>query len=157
MAAPALSLKGRALRWLAQREHSRAELARKLRAALQRSDAPGPGEEGVEPLLDELEAKGFLSDQRAAESLLAAKGSRFGPLRLRQAMQSRGFNAALIDNAVAHSREGELDRARAAWQRKFDTPPADARERARQARFLAARGFSAEAIARVLRGAASAE
>jgi regulatory protein len=49
-------------------------------------------------------------------------------------------------------RDTELQRAALLWQRRFSAPPADDRERARQARFLAGRGFSAEAIRRVLAG-----
>lgn len=154
---PPLSLKARALRWLAQREHTRAELGRKLRSVQQRSESGASSDDGalgadIEPLLDELEAKGFLSDQRAAESLLAGRGSRLGPLRLRQLLQAKGVEPDLLHSTLARSREGELDRARAAWQSKFDAAAADPRERARQARFLAARGFSAEVISRVLRG-----
>jgi regulatory protein len=54
-------------------------------------------------------------------------------------------------------RSSELDRARAVWQGRFGAVPADARERARQMRFLAGRGFSAEVIRSVVAGPSDAD
>lgn len=173
------ALKGRALRWLAQRDHSRAELARKLlsharalarlaeaaQAAANTADTADTADsagslfpdrvlrERIEAVLDGLAAAGLLNEARMAQSLAAAKAPRFGERRLRQVMQQRGVAAELIEQAATASRATELDRARALWQRRFgDTPPADASERARQMRFLAGRGFSGDVIRRVVRG-----
>lgn len=163
-----ISLKGRALRWLAQREHSRAELARKLaRYAAQGIEKgagagadgnPGTGADGaaadrIAALLDELAALGLLSDERAAASVLAAQAPRGGERRLKQALQQRGLGADLVERTLAQARPGEFERARALWQRRFGAPPADAAERARQMRFLAGRGFAGDIIRRVVRGA----
>lgn len=151
-----ISLRGRALRWLAQREHSRAELARKLAR-----HADDGAEDGTEPgaaarigaLLDELGALGLLSDERAAASVLAAQAPRGGERRLKQALQQRGLAPDLVERTLAQARPDELERARALWQRRFGSPPADAAERARQMRFLAGRGFGGDIIRRVVRGA----
>lgn len=146
MPAPKLSLKGRALKYLAAREHSRAELLRKLAP-----HAEEPAE--VERVLDELEARGLLSAERFVESLLHRRAARFGTARLRQELQQHKLPADAVAQAVEALRGTELERARAVWQRRFGgEPAADAAERARQMRFLTARGFSSEVIRRVVRG-----
>lgn len=147
MPAPKLSLKGRALKYLAAREHSRAELLRKLAP-----HAEEPAE--VERVLDELEARGLLSAERFVESLLHRRAARLGTARLRQELQQHKLPADAVAQAVEALRGTELERARAVWQRRFGgEPAADAAERARQMRFLTARGFSSEVIRRVVRGA----
>jgi regulatory protein len=149
---PALSLKARALQWLGQREHSRIELRRKLlrRARLDaqdHDDDPGPA---VEQLLDWLEAEQHLSPGRFVESRLHVRAARYGNLRIRQELAQHGL-APDPQQAQALALS-EFERARALWGRRFGTPPADAAERARQLRFLAGRGFSAEVVRRVVSG-----
>ena len=154
-ARPPLSLKARALQWLAQSEHSRAELRRKLvRAARQRDadqpDAPDPAPE-IDALLDWLAANRHLSEARFVESRVHARSQRFGNRRIAQELAQHGLS---LDGQTAEGLKGsELGRARAVWSRKFGpTPPTDAAARARQMRFLAGRGFSVEVIRRVVRG-----
>jgi regulatory protein len=150
MQRPQLSLKGRALRLLSGREHSRAELERKL----------GPHEEKAGELcrvLDELQAKGFIDHQRVAQSVVHRRASRLGAARIRQELQGKGLDAELVAEAVAGLRSTELQRAREVWRRRFEVLPADAAERGKQARFLAARGFDGEVIRRVLRGSVEDE
>jgi regulatory protein len=137
------SLKGRALRLLSGREHSRAELERKLQ---QFEEEPG----SLALALDELQAKGFISEQRVVESVLNRRAAKLGASRIKQELQAKGLDPQAISDAVAELRSTELARARAVWQKKFDHPPADATERAKQMRFLAARGFSGEVIRRVV-------
>lgn len=145
-----LSLKGRALRLLSNREHSRAELERKL--------APHEEEPGqVQRTLDELQAKGFISDARAAESVLHRRAARLGAGRIRQELQAKGLDAALVAQAMEQLKGTELARAHEVWRRKFEQPPQDAIERARQSRFLAARGFGGEVIRKVLAKGRGAE
>ena len=138
-----LSLKGRALRLLSAREHSRAELERKLARHQQE-----PGELGR--ILDQLEAKGFIDHGRVAESVLHRRAGKLGAARIRQELQGKGLAPELVAQAVASLKSSELQRAREVWRRKFDSPPSDAAQRAKQARFLAARGFDGEVIRRVL-------
>jgi regulatory protein len=148
--APAFSpsLKGRALRLLSNREHSRKELERKLAP---HEETPGELREA----LDELQAKGFISDERAAESVLHRRASRLGLGRLKQELQAKGLDAALVTEALAPLKETEFARAREAWFRRYGGEvPRDAAERARQSRFLAARGFGGEVIRKVLAGGA---
>ncbi len=146
MPLPPPSLKGRALRLLAQREHSRAELARKLAPHVQEGEDLGA-------VLDALQARGFIDEQRVVESLLHRRAGKLGAARIRQELQAKGLDAAAVQQAVAQLQGSELERARAVWRRKFSAPAADAAERARQMRFLAARGFGAEVIRRVVSGA----
>lgn len=151
MAFGAPSVKGRALRHLARREHSRAELERKL--ARQVDDEPGaPAAERIAAALDELQAHGLLSDERAAASVLAGQGARYGARKLRQTLQAKGLAPDLVAATLQQARGSELERAREVWRRRFGTPATDAAGRARQMRFLAGRGFDADIIRRVVQG-----
>ena len=147
-----LSVKGRALRYLAQREHSRAELERKLSRAVQ--DQPQASAQAqISAALDELAAKGLLSEARTAQSVLDSQGRRFGTRRLRQTLQAKGLAPELVASTLQQARLTELERAREVWLRRFGQPPTDAAERARQMRFLAGRGFETDIIRRVIAGA----
>jgi regulatory protein len=139
------SLAARALGYLARREHSRAELARKL--APHASSAAE-----LDRLLDELQAKRLLSDRRFAEVLVRSRGERFGAARVKQELAARGVDPELVREAAGGLARSEFERAKAVWQRKFGAAAADAAGRARQMRFLAQRGFAAEAIRRVVGG-----
>lgn len=140
-----LSLKGRALRLLAGREHSRAELEKKL-AAYEET----PGE--LQRALDDLQARGFINEQRVVDSVLHRRAARLGTARLKQELQAKGIGAEAVADAVQALRGTELDRAREVWRRKFGEPAADAAGRAKQMRFLAGRGFGGDTIRRVLGG-----
>ena len=145
MAQPALSLRARALRSLARREHTRSELRRKL--------APHEETEGqLDALLDALQAQGFLSDERAAASLVHRRAARLGTQRLRQELQAKGLDASTVDAALEGLGGTELERARVLWERKFGALAPDAAGRARQVRFLLARGFASDTVRRVVRG-----
>jgi regulatory protein len=159
---PARSLKARALQWLAQREHSRAELQRKLlryasEAAedIADSDHAAPLAAQVEILLDWLEAHRYLSDERFVESRIHARSQRFGNQRIRHELAQHGLQAGPA--AAQALSDSELERARAVWSRKFTGPGVTPAERARQARFLAGRGFSAEVIRALLRNLPTAD
>ncbi len=150
----ALSVKGRALRCLAQREHSRAELERKL--ARHAEDTPeATAQAQINAALDELAAQGLLSDARAAASVLSALGRRCGVRRLKQTMQAKGLAPELVASTLQQAQATELERARAVWQRRFGAAAGDATDtaaaRAKQMRFLAGRGFEGEVIRRVVK------
>ena len=145
-----LSLKGRALRLLSGREHSRAELERKL--------APHEEEPGqLRKVLDELQAKDFISDQRFAESVIHRRAGKLGAARIKQELQSKGVDGECVSQAVSQLKTTELARAHGVWQRKFGSLPQDASERGKQMRFMAARGFGGDVIHRVLAGASEHE
>jgi regulatory protein len=145
MAFGQLSLKGRALKLLAAREYSRQELERKLAA---REPAPDAGE--LQRALDELQARGFLDEQRVVDSIVHRRAGRLGVGRIRQELQSKGIDAERVAVAVASLNASEFERAREVWRKRFGELPQDAGQRAKQARFLAARGFSGEVVRRVL-------
>jgi regulatory protein len=140
-----LSLKGRALAALARREYSRLELARKLQPHAESA-------EQLDAVLDALEAAKLLSNARFAESLAHRRAERFGVARVKQELKSHQLAPELIAAQVDQLRASEFERARAVWQKRFGEPPLDAPARARQMRFLVARGFSADVIRRVVGG-----
>jgi regulatory protein len=145
MAPPQLSLKGRALRLLSGREHSRAELERKL---ARYEEIPG----SLAQALNELEAKGFISEQRVIASLLHQRASKLGNARLKQELRGKGLDPVAVGEALVGLQGSETERALAVWQKKFGEPAHDAQVAARQMRFLASRGFSGEVIRRVVTG-----
>ncbi|MDP3620098.1 MAG: recombination regulator RecX [Ramlibacter sp.] len=145
MQRPPLSLKGRALRLLSGREHSRAELERKLAA---HEEEPGQ----LKRILDELEARDFINEQRVADSVVHSRAGKLGAMRIRQELQAKGLADELVRSALDSLKTTELARARAVWLRRFGEKPADAAERAKQARFLLTRGFSGEVVRRVVSG-----
>lgn len=153
-AARPLSLKGRALRYLAGRDYTRAELARKLASRPPDELLPAPTTADIERVLDELQAKGFLSDSRAAEALLRRRGARLGGTRVLGELRQKGVPDELLASVAQQLRETEQARAQAVWQKKFGTPAQTPAERLKQLRFMAARGFSAEMARRVVAGAA---
>jgi regulatory protein len=138
------SLKGRALRYLAAREYSRFELEQKLKEF---EEAEGE----LKAALDDLEAKGFISEARVVESTLNQKASRFGAARLLNTLKAKGIDAGVIAEAADQLKETEFDRAMEVWTRKFGEPYKSPSEYAKQARFLASRGFNGEVVGRVLR------
>ena len=174
-----LSLKGRGLALLAQRDHSRAELKRKLmpharaeqaaiaasaesgdpvvvnpqdahpEAPSDASAAPPTAAERVAEVLDWLQAHRYLSEERFTESRVHARAPKFGNLRIRHELSEHGV--ALTADQSQRLAETELERAREVRLRKFDQPPASAAEHARQTRFLAGRGFSSAVVRQLMR------
>lgn len=138
-----LSLKGRALRLLAAREQSRAELERKLAP---HEETPGQ----LAQVLDELATKDFINESRVVDSVLNRRASRFGAARVRHELLGKGLAAELVLDAMQGLKATEVERAREVWRKKFGSLAADPAERAKQMRFLAARGFGADAIRRVV-------
>ena len=170
MAVRPASLKVRALQWLAQREHSRAELRSKLlhllvgprpvaSDALGESASSGPdGSAGsganldpgaeVDQLLDWLEVRGYVSDARFVESRVQVRQSRFGNVRIQQELRQHGLS---LDAETRQAlRQTEAQRAREVWHKKYSAPAADATGRVRQMRFLAGRGFSSDVVRQVV-------
>ncbi|MES2943061.1 MAG: recombination regulator RecX [Pseudomonadota bacterium] len=141
----AISLKGRALRLLAAREQSRAELERKL---MIHEESPGQ----LAQVLDELQAKDFINESRVVDSVINRKAARFGNARVRHELMGKGLGNEVVLDAMETLKATELERAREVWRKKFDAPAADAAGRARQMRFLASRGFGTETIRRVIAG-----
>jgi SOS response regulatory protein OraA/RecX len=141
---PQLSLRGRALGYLSRREHSRAELSRKLTRHLGENDS-------LDTLLDALEREGWLSNERYVESVLHRRGARLGTSRIVNELKRNGIDETLIQDAGAELNKTELARAREVWSKKYGEPPTTPAERAKQARFLATRGFTSGTIMKVLK------
>jgi hypothetical protein len=74
-------------------------------------------------------------------SLAHARAGRHGSLRLKAELRDKGVPDDLTGEVLAQARAGDLEAAREVWRRKFGHPPADAAERGRQVRFLAAEDF----------------
>jgi regulatory protein len=144
MVRPGISLRGRALRLLTQREQSRQELGRKLAP---HAESP----EQLEAVIDRLQQEGWLSEERFAESLARRRSARFGLRRIEQELQSHRLDPQVSAPVLAALRATERERALDAWARRFGVVAQDPTERARQQRFLAQRGFTSDAIQWVIR------
>lgn len=144
---PARSLKNRALGYLSRREHSRTELACKLAPFASHEEAGA-----LDAVLDSLERDGWLSDARFTESVVHRRAARVGVSRIVDELKRHAVDEALIENVGARLRETELARAWAVWQKKYGQLPATLEERAKQARFLASRGFSLAITGKILKG-----
>jgi regulatory protein len=142
---PAKRLLRLAIAALARREHSRVEIERKLLRRLQGEETAAD----IHRVLDRLQSRGLLSDQRMAQALVRSRATRYGRLRLQQELQRRGVDRETIAASLPPAAD-ESAAALALWQRKFGQPAATPEERARQGRFLAARGFAASVIGRIL-------
>ena len=138
------SLRVRAMRFLARREHSRAELKRKLAARA------GEGE-NLDALLDDLAQRGWLSDARFAEITARSKASRYGPRKLAHYLQSRGVKPEEIAAGIRKAGVEGTARIESIWQSRYRAAPADEREKLRQVRFLQGRGFDLDEIFRFLK------
>ncbi|MGH8729185.1 MAG: recombination regulator RecX [Burkholderiales bacterium] len=138
------SLESRALKLLSRREHSRAELQKKLSA-----HAENPAE--VDALLDNLEQRGWLSETRFVEAVINTRRRRFGAARIAHELRQKGVGEELVAAHAIKLRETELEAAREVWRKKFGVRPRNNDERGRQVRFLQNRGFSSEVIFQLLK------
>lgn len=145
---PEPALRARALQCLARREYSRAELRARLLPHVQ-------GGDDVEALLDELALRNWLSDERAADQLVNQRRNRFGIQRITHELRQKGIAENLIEAALPQLKESELEAVRAVWQKKFGTAPRNAKEMAKQVRFLQSRGFALDVALKMLRVAES--
>ena len=138
-------LRQTAIRLLARREHTRVELARKL---------SGLGtQEEVATVLADMASSQLQSDNRTAENYLRSNAS-----RLRHTLKTRGVAPEMIEEQLARANlPDEIERARAAWSRKFSAAPSNPEEWARQARFLQSRGFAGDIVRRLLKQPLEAE
>ena len=140
------SLRDRALRLLARREHTRAELTRKLSAHTE--DA---GE--LERVLDDLESRGWVSERRVVEQRVHTLRKRYGARRIERDLRQKGVSDDAVAATMAGLKAGEFEAAREVWRRKFGgRQPGRPADRARQVRFLQGRGFDLEVILKVIKG-----
>ncbi len=144
MAEPA-SLRVRALRLLARREYSRFELQTRL-------SSDSADSEELESLLDDFEGKGWLSEQRFVDAVVRTRRPRFGSVKVLHELKAKGVSEDGIARAREALAESEVSAARTVWRKKFGEKPVSMSERAKQARFLGGRGFSADVVRKVLGG-----
>jgi len=142
---PGPSLKARAVSLLSRREHSRLELARKLASHVD----PGNPQE-LEQVLDALERDNWLSNQRFAQNLAQRRGAQKGSALVLQELRQHGLSDDQLSSIRHDLQATELQRATEVWKKKFGSAPADAKEYARQFRFLASRGFSSSCLKQIL-------
>ena len=145
-----ISLTGRALKYLSQREHSRLELERKLTPHVEEG-------EDLAAVLDALEAKNFINPERVAQSVLYRRSSKLGNSRVLHELRSKGLDEDTVRAAAEQLKDTEHARAWEVWQRKFGMPATTPQERMKHMRFLASRGFSGDVVSKVLRGQAPEE
>lgn len=129
------------MRYLARREHSRDELARKLAP---HAESP----ELLEALLRELESKKQLSNERFAEVRAHWLARKYGAARIRHDLKSKGVSPEVSDRAVTEL--DDMARAKEILARKYRAPATTREERAKRARFLQGRGFSGDVIRRLV-------
>jgi regulatory protein len=159
------SLKARALRFLSMREYSRKGLASKLAESAARMLKFNPPAENtdlsiteipltvqIEAVLDDFEARGWLSDQRFAEALVRRRSERFGTRKIQDELSQAGVDSAKTAGLLKNLKETEFQRAHELWQRKFGIIATEQKERARQYRFLASKGFSSDVVSKVITG-----
>jgi regulatory protein len=136
--------------YLARREHTPVELARKLQHA-------GYAEDEIRTVLEELSERGWLSSERFAAHYVTQKQAKFGSQKLAHELRQKGVEESVIQQTLETARESELERAREIWRKKFGKSPADQKEKARQIRFLQSRGFSMEASLKAVPKPSAAE
>ena len=165
------SLKARALRLLSMREYSRKGLATKLEESAARMLKLKPVEEDaevsasalasepdtplkvqIEAVLDDFEARGWLSDQRFAEALVRRRSERYGTRKIQDELLQAGVDSAKTADLLKNLKDTEFQRAYELWERKFGVLATEQKERARQYRFLASKGFSSDVVSRVVAG-----
>ncbi|RUS66436.1 Regulatory protein RecX [Saezia sanguinis] len=159
------SIKAKALRLLAQRDYSYAELNAKLQKWLQTKNQQMQEDDAatveslsseqmqeIADILNEFQQRGWVSDQRVVEAVIYQKAPRLGQARLRQELKAKGLDESVVQEALSELKESEFERACAVWQRKFSNFPSDANSYQKQARFLTYRGFSSEVTRKVLAG-----
>jgi regulatory protein len=144
-ARPKISLIGRAIKYLSNRDHSHFELRKKL---LPHANS----EEELDEVIKKLIEKGFLSNQRFTESFIASKSKKFGMRKITQVLQQHQLDSEILKTEVEKLRESEPQRCYEIWERKFGLVTKEPNELAKQIRFLASRGFSHEIIMGIVKG-----
>jgi regulatory protein len=145
MVRDAMTIRQRALNYLARREYTRDELYRKLLPYTEESDS-------LEDLLADFKARGWLSEQRFVEQVVHARSGRYGSRYIAHELREKGVAEELIAQALPQLKENDLETARTVWAKKFGKPPEDAKDRAKQMRFLQSRGFGLDVIGKLMNG-----
>jgi regulatory protein len=163
------SLKTRAVYYLSKREHSRAELAKKLvqptykvrqKAFVHKTELPEtPSPALIESVLDDLQRQGFLNDERFAHGLVRKNAGKHGAARVMSSLGVHQLNASMTQQLAAQLKDSELPRCHDVWRKRFahisraDMSYTESQAAlGKQGRFLMQRGFGGDAVRKVLNG-----
>ena len=139
--------KNSAIYSLAMREHSRRELHNKLKT---KEYVEGVD---IDELLNELEEKDYLNEDRFTESYIRYRASRgFGSIKISSELQIRGIRQSQIHIALMEAEVDWYKLAEEQQEKKFGkTKSLDFKEKAKRMRFLSTRGFSNDVIRCVIK------
>ena len=144
---PQVSLRQRALDYLARREYSVAELGKKLQSVARQYELDA---DEIPEILADFQKRNWVSDSRFTEQILHARKAKFGSARIAHELREKGVSDNLIADALQDVKHDELENAKAVWRKKFNMSPNSREEWAKQARFLQSRGFGFEIIRKVI-------
>ena len=144
-----LQLKKRALYYLGKRDYSRVELGRKI---LTYSESLGIDKVDLELVLNELEEKDWLSDDRFSEQFVLSKKRKFGARKIAHELKLRGVNESIISRVLRDIKDDEFLLAKKIWEKKFNQIPITIDEKAKQIRFMQSRGIEVAIIHQILSG-----
>ena len=142
---PERSIRNTALEILSRREHTRLELARKLKAKEFSLIE-------IDELLINLEREGLQSDARFTESYVHSRSRRgFGPLRIKYELQQRGISSDLVDTHVDFNDQVWLQNSYREYEKKFGVHSVKStQDQAKCMRFLQSRGFTNDIIRKTI-------
>jgi regulatory protein len=144
---PQVSLRQRALDYLARREYSVAELSKKLQSVARQYELNA---DEIPEIWADFQKRNWVSDSRFTEQILHARKTKFGSARIAHELREKGVSDNLIADALQDVKQDELENAKAVWRKKFSMSPNSREEWAKQARFLQSRGFGFEIIRKVI-------
>ena len=147
-----VQLKKRALYYLGKRDYSRVELGRKILAY---SESLEINKADLELVLDELEEKDWLSDDRFSEQFVLSRKRKFGARKIAHELKLRGVNELIISRVLRDIKDDEFLLAKKIWEKKFNQIPITIDEKAKQIRFMQSRGIEVAIIHQILSGKSS--
>ena len=138
--------KNSAIYSLAMREHSRQELCQKLQKKEYVEDVD------IERLLDELEQKNYLCEERFTESFIRYRASRGqGFNKISSELNKRGIKLSMISRAFESAEVDWYKLAQEQLEKKFGKSNSDDfKEKAKRMRFLSMRGFNSDVIRNIV-------
>ncbi len=129
-----------AMNLLAMREHSAKELTEKLGRKF-------PSPEHVFRVVIDLKEQDLQSDERFTVDFVRMRQVQGkGSVLIRMELRERGIDAFLVDQLLDESDSRWFSLAQEVRSKRFKHLPVDAREKAKQMRFLHSRGFSSRHI-----------
>lgn len=139
--------RARAVYFLSRREYSRSELRARLMVSLRETPVTP---EMIDEALDFMAKNRWQSDERFVQQTVKVKGAKFGLSRVKHELNQHHLPAKIVAEQLNHLAQTEVSRAKEVWQRKFGRAPTDLKERAKQVRFMASRGFSFDVIKKAI-------